>query len=80
MSSSAYTAGVGSILAPGAVDKLVKNAWELKSSAATDAGVLLARADRTVGKLRTALLVSALVTAISTGCLIKGALAAGRGF
>ncbi len=51
------------------------NAWALKSSA-------LLEADRVMGKVRTALVANAVITGISTGVLVLGALkiARSRGF
>lgn len=82
-----YTAGVGSILLPDAqltrIEKLARemkdNAWTLKSSAATDAGALLARADKTAGGVKRAILLSTIVTAVSTFAIAKTALDARRG-
>lgn len=51
--------------------EMKNNAWALKASAAVDA-------DRVAGKVRTALLANAAVTALSTGALLIGALKIAR--
>lgn len=53
--------------------ELKDNAWALRSAAATDAGKLLARADRTAHSVSAALLVSAAVTAVSTVAIVRTA-------
>ncbi len=58
--------------------ELKDNAWALKSSAATDAGKLLARADATAGKVTGAIIMSTVVTAVSTVALIRSTVKARR--
>ena len=51
--------------------EMKNNAWALKAAAAVDA-------DRVAGKIRTALIANAAVTALSTGALLIGALKIAR--
>ena len=53
--------------------ELKDNAWALRSAAATDASKLLVKADRTAHRVSTALLVSAVVTAVSTIAIVRTA-------
>ncbi len=77
--SAAYRANLAKVMIGRAVESLAHemkdNAWALKSSA-------LLEADRVMGKVRTALVANAVITGISTGVLVLGALkiARSRGF
>lgn len=78
---SAYTAGLGSLAISNKdltrIENLARemksNAWALKSSAATDAGVLLARADKTASKVSRAVILNAVVGAIGTAVVVVAA-------
>jgi hypothetical protein len=58
--------------------ELKDNAWALKSSGMRDAGELLARADKTAGKLRGAIIANAIITGASTAVVVGMAIKSRR--